>query len=49
MVEAAVVRGFLSGLSMGNANDGVITLSHILFANDTLIFFVMRIVDKFKP
>lgn len=38
MMEVAVARGFLSGFSVGNANDGLITLLHLLFSDDTLIF-----------
>lgn len=38
MVEAAIVGVFLSDFLMGNANDGLITLSHLHFIDDTLIF-----------
>jgi hypothetical protein len=36
MISAALCRGLLSGFSVGNV--GGLVLSHILFANDTLIF-----------
>lgn len=38
-MEAVVVGGFLSRFSVGNANDGLLKLSHLLSANDTFIFY----------
>lgn len=48
MVEAAVRGGFLFGFSVGNDLNGSITLSHLLFADDTIIF-VMQTVAISKP
>jgi len=33
-----VQRGFLSGFSVGSSSNGVINISHLLFADDTLVF-----------
>ncbi|XP_042969367.1 uncharacterized protein LOC122302255 [Carya illinoinensis] len=38
MVKASVGGGFLSRFSMGNGTNGPSLLSHLLFANDTLLF-----------
>jgi hypothetical protein len=38
MIFVAVSGGLLSGFSLGTGNDGRIDISHLLFANDTLIF-----------
>lgn len=38
MVQAAVGGGFLSGFQVGSGSDGAIIISHILFADDTLVF-----------
>jgi hypothetical protein len=39
LLSATIHRGFLSGFSMGFGNNGVINLSHLLFADDTLVFW----------
>jgi hypothetical protein len=36
--SATVHRGFLSGFSVGSGSNGVISISHLLFADDTLVF-----------
>ncbi|KAF5465994.1 hypothetical protein F2P56_015953, partial [Juglans regia] len=38
MVEAVVGAGFISGFSVGTNSSGISTISHLLFADDTLIF-----------
>jgi hypothetical protein len=38
MISTAVSGGLLSGFSVGTRNDGGIDISHLLFADDTLIF-----------
>jgi len=35
---STVQRGFLFGFSVGSGNNGVINISHMLFADDTLVF-----------
>ena len=39
MIAGAVAGGFLSGFSVGEATSGSINISHLLFADDTLIFY----------
>ena len=38
MISTLVMNGFVVGFSIGDPNRGIITLSHLLFADDTLIF-----------
>jgi hypothetical protein len=38
LFSVTVQRGFLSGFSVGFGSSGVINISHLLFANDTLVF-----------
>ncbi|KAG7992074.1 hypothetical protein I3843_02G109700 [Carya illinoinensis] len=38
MLEGAVEIGFISGFSVGGSPHGSLTISHLLFADDTLIF-----------
>jgi hypothetical protein len=38
MFVVSIRRGFLSGFSMGSGSNGVVNISHLLFANDTLVF-----------
>lgn len=38
IVEAVVGAGFISGFSVGSNANGLTTISHLLFADDTLIF-----------
>lgn len=38
MLEASVDGSFLFGFSMGGTSSGGVNVSHILFADDTLIF-----------
>jgi hypothetical protein len=38
LFSITVQRGFLSGFSMGSGSNGVINISHLLFADDTLVF-----------
>ncbi|KAF5476686.1 hypothetical protein F2P56_003400 [Juglans regia] len=38
MISAAVTHGFMAGFPIGDPNKGIITLSHLLFADDTLLF-----------
>jgi hypothetical protein len=37
MLAKAVERGFISGFSVGNSIENLVTISHLLFADDTLI------------
>ncbi|XP_035547425.1 uncharacterized protein LOC118348939 [Juglans regia] len=39
MTSAAVMHGFVTGFTIGDPSRGIITLSHLLFADDTLIFY----------
>jgi hypothetical protein len=39
MMSAAVNGGFISGFSMGSRNYELLFVSHLLFANGTLIFY----------
>jgi hypothetical protein len=38
LFSITVQRGFLSGFSVGSGSNGVINISHLLFAGDTLVF-----------
>jgi hypothetical protein len=38
LFSITVQRGFLSGFSVGSSSNGVINISHLLFADDTLVF-----------
>jgi hypothetical protein len=38
LFSVIVHRGFLSGFSVGFGSNGVINISHLLFADDTLVF-----------
>jgi hypothetical protein len=38
MFTVSMHRGFLSGFSMGFGSNGVFNISHLLFADDTLVF-----------
>ena len=38
MLDRAVEGGFLSGFSVGNNGCNVVSISHLLYAEDTLIF-----------
>jgi hypothetical protein len=38
LFSISVQRGFLSGFSVGSNSNGVINISHLLFADDTLVF-----------
>jgi len=38
LLSISVQRGFLSGFSVGSRSNGVINVSHLLFADDTLVF-----------
>ncbi|XP_023871388.1 uncharacterized protein LOC111983979 [Quercus suber] len=38
MLDAVIVAGQFSGFSVGNANGSLLTVSHLLFADDTLVF-----------
>jgi len=38
LFSASVHWGFLSGFSMGSGSNGVFNISHLLFADDTLVF-----------
>jgi hypothetical protein len=38
MLSATVNGGFLSGFSVGSRHSGVVNISHLLFADDTLVF-----------
>jgi hypothetical protein len=38
LVSISVQRGFLSGFFVGSRSTGVINVSHLLFADDTLVF-----------
>lgn len=38
MLGIAVSGGFLADFSVGRSNNGLINVSHLLFANDTLLF-----------
>jgi hypothetical protein len=38
LFSITVQRGFLSGFSVGSGSNGVINISHLLFANDILVF-----------
>lgn len=39
MISAVVNRGFVTGFSVGDTDRGTLNISHLLFANDTLIFY----------
>ena len=47
MFERARIGNFVSGFSVGGNSRGQFEISHLLFADDTLIFFVERIQSKF--
>jgi len=38
LFSVTVHRGFLSGFSVGSGSNRLINISHLLFANDTLVF-----------
>jgi len=38
LFSVTVQRDFLSGFSIGSGSNGVINISHLLFADDTLVF-----------
>jgi len=38
LFTVAVHEGFLSGFSVGSGGNGLLDISHLLFANDTLVF-----------
>jgi hypothetical protein len=38
LFSISVQRGFLSGFSVGSNSNGVVNISHLLFADDTLVF-----------
>jgi hypothetical protein len=38
LFSVTVQRGFLSGFFVGSSSNGVINISHLLFADDTLVF-----------
>jgi len=38
LFSITIQRGFLSGFSVGSGSNGVINISHLLFADDTLVF-----------
>jgi hypothetical protein len=38
LFSITVQRGFLSGFSVGSGSNGEINISHLLFADDTLVF-----------
>ncbi|XP_062170551.1 uncharacterized protein LOC133876290 [Alnus glutinosa] len=38
LFSITVIRGFLSGFSVSSGSNGVINISHLLFADDTLVF-----------
>jgi hypothetical protein len=38
IISALVDRGLLSGFMVGSTSGGAINISHLLFADDTLIF-----------
>ena len=38
MLDVAIAAGQFSGFSVGNATGSLLTVSHLLFADDTLIF-----------
>jgi hypothetical protein len=38
LLTATVQRGFLSGFSVGSRRSEVVNISHLLFADDTLVF-----------
>jgi hypothetical protein len=38
LFSITIQRGFLSGFSVGSGSNGVINISHMLFADDTLVF-----------
>jgi hypothetical protein len=38
LFSVTVQRGFLSGFSVGSSSNGVINISHLLFADDALVF-----------
>ncbi|XP_018838443.2 uncharacterized protein LOC109004362 [Juglans regia] len=38
MISAMVAHGFMARFSIGDPNRGIITLSHLHFTNDTLLF-----------
>lgn len=38
MLSALVMNGFVEGFLVGDSNRGIINISHLLFADDTLVF-----------
>ena len=48
MTPATINSGFISGFSVGASLSKRVNISHLLFANDTLVFYG-RILIKFVP
>jgi hypothetical protein len=38
LFTVAIYRGFLSGFSVGSGSNGMLNISHLLFADDTFVF-----------
>jgi hypothetical protein len=47
LFSITVQRGFLSGFSVGSNSNGVINISHLLFADDTLVFYGVSVNHLF--
>lgn len=39
MMSTMVENGFMAGFSVGNTNRGTLNMSHLLFVDDTSIFY----------